>query len=97
MLVPLAHVRRKGIIPKGLLGDIRTAIADPDMEFAADNGHPYYYRRGLDGERFRRLWLFVVVWYQANEQGEQEGVIKTSYFTSRVARDGRITWSRSGL
>lgn len=90
------HVQRHPEI-EGLLETIGIAVSDPDIEFAADNGHTYYYRRGLGGGRFANLWLFVVVWYEATGSGEVTGIIKTSYFTSRISRDGRVVWQRRGL
>jgi hypothetical protein len=78
----------------GLIEDIRQTIADPDIEIDADNGHVYLYRSGMGGSRYSRLWLFVVVLYQ-NVGGAYEGIVKTSFFTSKLARNGRITWMRS--
>lgn len=72
---------------------IGKVVKDPDVEMEADNSHIYLYRTGVVEGRFSKLWLFVVVKYEASGE-EQEGIIKTAFFTSKIARDGRITWKR---
>lgn len=87
------HVNKHPEI-NGLLEDIRETIANPDIEMDADNGHIYLYRSGMGGDRFSKLWLFVVILYESNGHG-YEGIVKTSYFTSKIAKNGRIIWKRS--
>ena len=76
-----------------LIADIEHTIADPDIEIDADNRHVYLYRRGMGTGRLSELWLFVVVLYFGSGQ-DAEGVVKTSYFTSKIAKDGRLIWKR---
>lgn len=75
---------------------VRRAVEDPDIEIEADNGHLYLYRTGVGQGKYSKLWLFVVVKYEGSS-GEQEGIIKTAFFTSKTSRDGRVTWKRSDL
>jgi len=77
----------------GFAEDIATDIQDPDIEIDADNGHIYLYRTGLGAPKYERLWLFVVVLY-GSTNGQYEGVVKTAYFTSKLPKDGELTWKR---
>gem|GEM_PF-1941459 len=78
---------------EGLVDAIQATIADPDIEIEADNRHVYLYKRGMAQGKLSRLWLFVVVLYYGKGRAS-EGVVKTAFFTSKVAKDGRQTWRR---
>jgi hypothetical protein len=79
---------------RGVIEAIRQCLEDPDVEIEADNGHEYFYRKGLGPGLFHNLWLFVVVLFTEGSQGS-EGIVKTAYFTSKTIRGGRMIWQRS--
>ena len=77
----------------GHIEAIKKVVEDPDIEIEADNNHTYLYRTGVVEGKFSKLWLFVVIKYEGSSTKGEE-FIKTAFFTSKIAKDGRVIWKR---
>ncbi len=74
------------------IDEIGLTVSDPDLELESDSGVSYLYRRHVGNNKFKYLWMLVIVGYSSGT-----GNIRTAYFTSKINQEGQITWMKPEL